>query len=76
MVKILCTNCFPYQKHQSTQIELYVLYKRIIMENTTKNTKDIIKPYEIDIAFTRVKVRFEFNGVFWHSDKFKDTIII
>jgi hypothetical protein len=35
-----------------------------------KNTKDIIKPW--NWYYLPELVRFEFNGVFWHSDKFKD----
>ena len=33
--------------------------------------KSIIAPYEVDIYLPELKLGFEFNGVWWHSEKFK-----
>jgi very-short-patch-repair endonuclease len=37
-----------------------------------RNNRTIIAPYEVDIYVPAKKVAVEFNGVYWHSDKFKD----
>jgi len=34
------------------------------------NDKNIIKPYELDIYLPDLKLAFEFNGLYWHSEKF------
>jgi hypothetical protein len=69
----ICTNCFPISETSSIdQIELYNLIRENYNGEILQNTKDIIKPYEIDIYLPELKLGFEFNGVFWHSDKFKD----
>ena len=36
-----------------------------------ENTRDIIKPFELDIYFPDKKVGIEVNGARWHSDEFK-----
>jgi hypothetical protein len=69
----ICTNCFPISETSSIdQIELYNFIRENYNGEILQNTKDIIKPYEIDIYLPELKLGFEFNGVFWHSDKFKD----
>lgn len=69
----ICTNCFPISQSSSIgQIELYNFIKENYNGEIIENCKQIIKPFEIDIYLPELKVGFEFNGVFWHSDKFKD----
>ena len=36
------------------------------------NDRKIIKPYEIDIYIPDLKIGIEYNGLIWHSDRFKD----
>ena len=36
------------------------------------NDRKIIKPYEIDIYIPDLKIGIEYNGLLWHSDRFKD----
>ena len=33
-----------------------------------QNTRDIISPYELDIYIPDLRLAFEFNGIYWHSD--------
>ena len=40
--------------------------------NTIKNDREILKPKEIDIYLKDLNIGIEFNGVYWHSDKFVD----
>lgn len=36
------------------------------------NIKNVISPYELDIYLPELKLAFEFNGLYWHSEKFVD----
>lgn len=38
----------------------------------TERTRDIIPPLEIDIYCPEYKIGIEFNGIYWHSDRFRD----
>ena len=48
----------------------------LLLKNTnykvTQRRRDIIKPYEIDIFIEDLKIGIEYNGIYWHSDKFKN----
>ena len=37
-----------------------------------RNARNIISPLEIDLYYPDKKVAIEFNGDYWHSEKFKD----
>jgi len=37
-----------------------------------KNDRNVIKPYEMDILIPEYNIGFECNGLFWHSEKYKD----
>lgn len=34
-----------------------------------RNDRKVIKPYELDILVPELNLAFEFNGIYWHSDK-------
>lgn len=36
------------------------------------NNKNIIKPYELDFYLPKYNLGIEFNGLYWHSEYFKD----
>jgi len=68
----ICTNCFPISENASiSQIELYNFIKNNYDGEIISDCKNIIKPYEIDIYIPKLNLGFEFNGVWWHSDKYK-----
>jgi hypothetical protein len=68
----ICTKCFPISESSSvSQIELYNFIKENYDGEILLNTKDFINPYEIDIYLPELNIGFEFNGVWWHSNKFK-----
>lgn len=52
------------------EVELYNLIKSLLPEGTEiiTNTRDIIAPQEIDIYVPSMRLAFEFNGIYWHSD--------
>ena len=66
----LCTTCYPISENTSIKEKellrfFYENYKGVI----SQNYKDGI---EIDIYLPELKLGFEFNGLYWHSETFKD----
>lgn len=67
----ICTICNPIDKHQSgKEIILYNFIKSIYDKEMIKNFK--IDKKEIDIYLPDLNIGFEFNGVYWHSDIYKE----
>ena len=70
---ILCTNCNPISHNSSgMEMDLYNFIVSNIDCNIITNTKSIIKPYELDIYIPFLNLAFEFNGIYWHSEVYKD----
>jgi hypothetical protein len=66
----LCTVCNPIGDSQSIkEIELFEFIKSIYKGKIIKSWRDGL---EIDIYLPEMNLGFEFNGLFWHSDKFKE----
>lgn len=42
------------------------------MGGVTRGNREIIKPKEIDIVVEHLKLAIEFNGLYWHSEKYHD----
>ena len=66
-----CTKCFPISDNSSlSQIEIY----NFVLENTDlevlQNAK--VGKYEIDIYLPELNIGFEYNGLWWHSNKYKE----
>ena len=66
----ICTKCNPIGSVHTSGLEQNLF--NFIYENYTgniyQNTKNIIKPYELDIYLPELKIAFEFNGLFWHNE--------
>jgi hypothetical protein len=66
----LCTICYPISN--SSSIKETMLFN-FINENYIGCIKNNYRDkYEIDIYLPELKIGFEFNGIYWHSNKFKD----
>lgn len=69
---ILCTVCNSVISQKQSGKELQLLnflksnYDGVILENY----KDIVS--ELDIYIPDLKISFEFNGIYWHSDLYKE----
>lgn len=67
----ICTNCNIIDKHQSgleIQLQKFItkIYKGEILFNFKLENK------ELDIYLPDLKLAFEFNGLYWHSEIYKD----
>lgn len=56
----------------TTQAELDI--QRLLLEHgiKTEKTRQIIPPYELDLYSPEYKIAIEYNGDYWHSEKFRD----
>jgi hypothetical protein len=64
----ICTICFPIDENVSIkEKELLNYIKEIYKGEIIENYRDSI---EIDIFLPDLNIGFEFNGLYWHSDKF------
>jgi hypothetical protein len=69
---ILCTICNPIinQKQSGKELQILNFIKDNYFGTIIENDKSIIS--EIDIYLPELKIGFEFNGIYWHSDIYKD----
>ncbi len=68
-----CTSCNPIIKPISDkEIELFKFIKKNYEQEIIINSRDIIKPYELDIYLPDLNIAFEFNGVYWHNELNKE----
>ncbi len=66
----LCTVCNPIGDSKSIkEKELFLLIKENYQDEVISSYRDGL---EIDIFLPELKIGFEFNGLYWHSNKFKD----
>jgi len=68
----LCTVCNPIGDSQSIkEKELFEFISSIYKDEIIKSYRDGL---EIDIYLPDLNLGFEFNGLYWHSEKFKDKL--
>jgi len=71
--KKLCTICNPIDSHISgKELELFDFIKEHYNDEIIKNDKKILNGKELDIYLPNINLAFEFNGVYWHSELYKD----
>jgi hypothetical protein len=70
-----CTQCNPIGSFSISGEEKKM--NEFIIENyigkVITNSKNIISPLELDICLPDLKLAFEFNGLYWHSELYKET---
>lgn len=67
--RVICTNCNPYgNRYSSSTIEI----EEFIGGDIIKNDRKTLNGLEIDILVPKNKVGIEYNGVYWHSELYKD----
>ena len=68
----ICKNCNPIGSSQSgTEMELYKFIRNNYNGEIILNSKSLIHPKEIDIYLPDLRLAFEFNGLYWHSESQK-----
>lgn len=68
----ICTNCNPIGDNIScAEKELLEFVKSIYDGEIQENARDIIPPYELDIFLPEKNIAIEYNGLWWHSEKYK-----
>jgi hypothetical protein len=66
----LCTICHPIGDRVSIrEKEIYEFIKSVYKGEIIQSYRDGL---EIDIYLPHLKLGFEFNGLYWHSEEFKD----
>lgn len=68
---IICTECNIINSFSSSQIELTEYIKSLYSGDISTNIRNVING-ELDIYLPDLKLGFEFNGLYWHSDIYKD----
>ena len=70
--RILCTNCNPlYNKTSSYQLDII----KLLEDNNIfyiKNDREILNGKELDIYIPSKQLAIEINGLYWHSELYKD----
>lgn len=67
----LCTVCNPISENSSIkEKDLFTFISSIYSGSVLKNWRD--GRMEIDVYLPELKIGFEFNGLYWHSDKYKE----
>jgi hypothetical protein len=66
----ICTNCNSIKnKYSGHEITLYEYISNIYKGKITRSYRDGL---EIDIYLPELNLGFEFNGLYWHSEEYKD----
>lgn len=68
---IICTNCNKISNYSDYENQVYDYVKKIYNGKIIRNSREIIGK-ELDIYLPDLKLAFEFNGLYWHSDVYKD----
>lgn len=67
----LCTVCNPISENSSIkEKDLFSFISSIYSGSVLKNWR--VGRMELDVYLPELKIGFEFNGLYWHSDKYKD----
>ena len=68
-----CLKCFPRVSGTSYLEQDFLKFiKSIYNGNIIENDRKLISPLELDAVIPEKKIAFEFNGIYWHSDKIKN----
>lgn len=62
-----CPTCFKYTSNKEKELLDYI--KSLTKEKLILNSKEVLNPYEIDIYIPSLNLAFEFNGIYWHTEK-------
>ena len=64
-----CPKCFPRNRPSQAENEIGEYIKELDIE-IEKSCYSIIHPFQLDIIVPDKKIAIEYNGLYWHSEKF------
>jgi len=71
--KKICTKCYPPIKQISAcEIEIKTFIDSLNLEYSNNNKNILKNNFEIDIYLPNSKLGIEFDGIYWHSDIYKN----
>lgn len=71
--RIICEMCHPkYEFVSNKEISVAEWIHSIYSGAIETSNRSIINPYELDIWIPEKKIAIEFDGVYWHSERFKE----
>jgi hypothetical protein len=66
-----CYKCRDYgSSKEEAQLTDYI--RSIYNENIVEKKRNIIKPYELDVFIPQKHIAFEYNGLHWHCEKYRE----
>ena len=68
----MCCDCFPNDTASRGQQEIFDFVKSLGFNDVLLSDRQVIRPKEIDVYVPSKKLGIEFNGVYWHCDRFID----
>jgi very-short-patch-repair endonuclease len=68
----ICTICNPLHSYSGMELVVLDLIKNNYSGEIITNSKLIINPLELDIYLPELKLAIEFNGLYWHSELYKE----
>lgn len=71
---IMCPDCYPdpLTTSSSDEKELYAFINDNYKGKILKNDRSVVYPQELDLYLPDLKLAFEYDGIYWHSDRMKD----
>lgn len=68
----LCARCKNKYTSSQAEQEIAEYISTFYSGELIRNSREIIYPLELDLYYPGKKIAVEFNGDYWHSEKFKD----
>lgn len=67
-----CPNCSYELNISNSELEIFNYIKEMGIDNIQTSNRTILNGQELDIYLPDYNLAIEFNGLYWHSDKFKN----
>lgn len=64
-----CPKCWPSTSTSAKEQELFEFVRSIVGDRAVRKDRTLLKGMEVDIAVPDMKVAFEFDGNYWHSEQ-------
>ena len=67
-----CIYCNPIVSYISNEEKEIANFIKTLYPNIVENDRNTLKGYELDIFLPYKKLAFEYDGLYWHSELYKD----